>query len=156
MGEHAIMPHDQSSSATAVGASSLPCASSSNSMMLSISVPIAMLVTRSRMISMTTGTLILRHPLLRLLDRRVDLLLLVDADRLAAQTLDNLEVIDAVAADLRRVDVLERELTRSSPCRSRAAPGGSGPRYELLTTMWRYGSLNCAPTASSSIMNWKS
>src|SRR5262249_39821423 len=46
----------QSSSATAVGASSLPLASSSNSTMLSISVPIAMLVTRSRITSITTGT----------------------------------------------------------------------------------------------------
>ena len=40
----------------AVGASSPRVASSSNSVMLSISVPMEMLVTRSRMISTTTGT----------------------------------------------------------------------------------------------------
>ena len=55
-----------------VGASVLWLAveASSNSMTLSISVPIAMLVTRSRMTSTTTGTLVFRHPLLRLLERR--------------------------------------------------------------------------------------
>ena len=51
---------------------------------------------------------------------------------------------------------VERRAARSSPCRSRAAPGGSARGSELLTTTCTYGSLNCAPTASSSIMNWKS
>src|SRR5690606_14763553 len=46
----------QSSSATAVGASSRPSARGSNSLMASISVPMAMLVTRSRITSITTGT----------------------------------------------------------------------------------------------------
>src|SRR5205807_8755884 len=47
----------QSRSPTAEGASSRFCASSSNSVMLSISVPMEILVTRSSMISITTGTL---------------------------------------------------------------------------------------------------
>src|SRR5882672_745186 len=42
--------------------------------------------------------LILRHPGLGLLDGRRDLFLLVHADRLASESFDHLDVIDAVAA----------------------------------------------------------
>ncbi len=86
---------------------------SSNSLTLSISVPIAMFVTFSRITSTTTGTRCSRAQRLRLSQRAGDLLGIGDAQRLAAEALDDGLVIDAVAAraDLfGHVLVLEREL----------------------------------------------
>ena len=75
-------------------------ASSSNSLMASISVPIEMLVTRSSITSMTTGTLNSAIQALACSIAGVDLLLLVHAHELAAQALDHLLVVDAVALEL--------------------------------------------------------
>ncbi len=66
--------------------------------MASISVPIEMLVTRSSITSITTGTWNSAIQRFGLLDGRLDLFLLVHADRLAAQAFDHRLVVDAVAA----------------------------------------------------------
>src|SRR5262249_22308638 len=49
------------------------------------------------------------HPLFGLLDRRIDLLLAKHPDRLASQAFGDLHMVDAVAAGLRSVDVVESE-----------------------------------------------
>jgi hypothetical protein len=78
--------------------------------MLSISVPIAMLVTRSRMTSTTTGTWNSAIHSSRRWRTAAAIVRIGDADRLAAQPFGDRDVVDAVAAELGRVDVLEREL----------------------------------------------
>ncbi len=85
-------------------------ASSSNSLMASISVPMAMLVTRLEHHFDHHRHLELFHPGIRLLDGRRDLFLLVHTHELAAQALDHRLVVDTIAPQLGRVDVLEAEL----------------------------------------------
>src|SRR6476660_6864295 len=65
---------------------------SSNSTMLSISVPIAMLVTRSRMNSTTTGTLNSAIHFPRGGERRLRVVRIGNADRLAAEPLGDRDV----------------------------------------------------------------
>ena len=83
---------------------------SSNSTMLSISVPIAMLVTRSRMNSTTTGTWCSAIHSRAVANAACASLRIGDADRLAAEAFGDRDMVDAVDAELRRVDVLERKL----------------------------------------------
>ena len=80
--------------AIAVGASAMLVASSSNSVTASISVPIEMLVTRSRMTSITTGTL--NSAIQRLACSIAGISSCLHADELAAQALDDLLVVDAI------------------------------------------------------------
>src|SRR5258707_595293 len=54
--------------------------------------------------------LVLGHPFPRGRERRLRVVWIGDADRLAAKALGDRDVIDAVDAEFRRVDVLEREL----------------------------------------------
>ena len=79
-------------------------------MMLSISVPIAMLVTRSRMNSTTTGTLYSSINSRAVAKRGLRILRIGDANRLAAQAFGDRDMVDAIDSKLRRVDVLERQL----------------------------------------------
>ena len=78
--------------------------------MLSISVPMAMLVTRSRMISTTTGTWNSRHQFIGLGKCGLDFAGIGDADGLAAEAFGDRDMVHAVAVQFRRIDVLEREL----------------------------------------------
>ena len=81
----------------AVGASACEVASSSNSLILSISVPMEMLVTRSRITSITTGTWNSFIQASAWAMAGAQFFLPVHADRLAAQAFDHLHVVDAVA-----------------------------------------------------------
>ena len=79
-------------------------------MMLSISVPIAMLVTRSRMNSTTTGTLYSAINSRAVAKAACASFGIPDADRLAAEAFGDRDMIDAVDAEFGRVDILERQL----------------------------------------------
>ena len=122
----------------AVGASSLRSASSSNSTTLSISAPMEMLVTRSRMNSRTPGNPTLLHQPLGFLEGSRKFLRLLHPYRLASHGLGHRNMIDAVARFriARAVDVLESEADLEIH-REAALRLPDQAEQALFTTTWR-------------------
>ncbi len=80
---------------------SVAMSSNSTTFPMSLVVDIEMFVTRSRIASTTTGTRCSRRELLGLLEGGGQLGRVGDTDRLAAEALGDLDVVDAVDAQLR-------------------------------------------------------
>jgi hypothetical protein len=89
------------------------------------------------------------------LEGRQDVLHLGDPDRLAAEAFGDRDMVDAVAAELGRIDVLEGQLHAVVHVEA-ALRLADQAEIGVVHDDMDVGQRNWAPTASSSIRNWKS